>query len=438
MLLIAFRGKENADESEFRCHHYYFCLFVLYLTDIFSVAVTTMIGMVAMVFAGILTFSEAFNCFSNSSVMLVIGMIIVVDALLESGIGGRFGRLLARMVGNHERSFVLSVFLSAAFFSGFMTNAPLVAMYMSFIAAIADASDGMITKKNTYLPLAMGTLIGGTGTLIGCTAPLLANNVLATYGMETMNFFTPLPIALSITIFVAICYRLFLYDMQVKWFDFDEIKDEDEIAINEAPLDKRRAIISSVVFLTGIVLFIVQPFDWDVGLIAITCALVLIMTKCIDGKRALKNMQWSAMVTLGASLAIAQGFVKSGAGEVVIRWLINMLGDGIKNPVVLVTLFLLAGYVLSLFMANGSLVSMLAAIGIPLAMEARCNPMPIALACVFGASLAMATPVASTSITMVEVAGYRFKDYFRVGGLVGVIGLAVAWVVIVLQYGLLF
>ena len=230
------------------------CLFILYLTDVFSVAVTTMIGMIAMVFAGILTFSEAFTCFSNSSVMLVLGMIIVVDALLESGVGGRFGRLLARMVGNHERSFVIAVFLSAAFFSGFMTNAPLVAMYMSFIAAIADASDGVITKKNTYLPLAMGALIGGTGTLIGSTAPLLANNVLATYGAETMTFFTP---------------------------------------------------------------------------------------------------------------------------------------------------------------------------------------MQIALACVCGASLAMATPVASTSITMVEVAGYRFKDYFRVGGLVGVIGLATAWVAIVVQYGLL-
>lgn len=413
------------------------CLFILYMTDVFSVAVTTMIGMVAMVFTGILTFSEAFSCFSNSSVMLVIGMIIVVDALLESGIGGRFGRLLARLVGHHERSFVIVVFLSAAFFSGFMTNAPLVAMYMSFIAAIADASDGVITKKNTYLPLAMGALIGGTGTLIGSTAPLLANNVLATYGQKTMGFFTPMPIALSIVVVVAICYRLFLYDKQNKWFDFDEVKDEDELAINDMPIDRRRAVISSAVFLTGIVLFIVQPFDWDVGLIAITCALVLIMTKCIDGKRVLKNMQWSAVVTLGAALAIAQGFVKSGAGQIVIQWLIQLLGDGIKNPVVLVTLFLIAGYVLSLFMANGSLVSMLAAIGIPLAMEAGCNPMPIALACVFGASLAMATPVASTSITMVEVAGYRFKDYFRVGGLVGVIGLVVAWIVIVLQYGLL-
>lgn len=412
-------------------------LFILYLLDIFPVAVTTMIGMVAMVFSGTLSFSDAFNSFSNSSVMLVIGMIIIIDALLESGVGGKFGRLLAYFVGSHERTFVLVVFLSAAVLSGFMTNAPLVAMYMSFIAAIADASDGRITKKNTYLPLAMGALIGGTGTLIGSTAPLLANNVLATYEVETMTFFTPMPIALSIIVVVAICYWLFLYKKQSQWFDFEEVKDEDELAINTMPLDKRRAIISSIVFLVCVFLFIVQPFNWDVGLIAVTGALIMIMTKCIDGKKALKNMQWSAVLTLGAALAVAQGFVKSGAGEVIINGMVSVLGSWVTNPIVLVTVFLLVGYVLSLFMANGSLVSMLAAIGIPLAIESGCNPLPVALACVFGASLAMATPVASTSITMVEVAGYRFKDYFRVGGLVGVIGLITTWVSLVLIYGLI-
>ena len=412
-------------------------LFALYILDIFSVAVTTMIGMLAMVFGGILGFSDAFECFSNSSVMLVIGMIIVIDALLESGVGGIFGRMLARFVGSHERTFVLVVFLSAAIISGFMTNAPLVAMYMSFIAAIADASEGKITKKNTYLPLAMGALIGGTGTLIGSTAPLLANHALKANGVETMHFFTPLPIAISIIVVVALCYRFFLYKKQSQWFDFEEVRDEDELAINAVAFDRRRAIISVTVFLVCVVLFIIQPFDWDVGLIAVSGALVLIMTKCIDGKKALKNMQWSAVVTLGAALAVAQGFVKSGAGEVIISWLIQLLGAWIAKPLVLVTLFLLAGYVLSLFMANGSLVSMLSAIAVPLAIEAGCNPMPVALACVFGASLAMATPVASTSITMVEVAGYRFKDYFRVGGLVGVIGLATTWIAIVLIYGLI-
>ncbi|MBQ8831288.1 MAG: SLC13/DASS family transporter [Oscillospiraceae bacterium] len=413
------------------------CLFILYLVDVFPVAVTTMLGMVAMVFAGVLSFSEAFNSFANSSVMLVIGMIIIVDALLESGIGGKFGRVLSRMVGSHERTFVIVMFLSAAVISGFMTNAPLVAMYMSFIAAIADASDGQLTKKNSYMPVAMGALIGGTGTLIGSTAPLLANNVLQQYGVKTMNFFTPMPIALSIIVVVAICYRLFLYKKQAKWFDFEEVKDEDEKAINDVPLDKRRAVISGAVFVICVLLFIIDPFGWDVGLVAVSGALVLIMTKCIDGKKALKNMQWSAVVTLGAALAIATGFVKSGAGEVIINWLINVLGTWVTNPVVLVTVFLLAGYILSLFMANGSLVSMLAAIAVPLAMESGCDPMPVALSCVFGASLAMATPVASTSITMVEVAGYRFKDYFRVGGLVGVIGLITTWVALVLIYGLI-
>ena len=103
----------------------------------------------------------------------------------------------------------------------------------------------------------------------------------------------------------------------------------------------------------------------------------------------------------------------------------------------LVTAFLLAGYILSLFMSNGSLVAMLSSIAIPMAIEIECNPMPLAMACVFGASLAMATPAATTSVTMVQVAGYRFKDYLRVGGLTGVIGLATAWLAIVLVYGLL-
>lgn len=63
--------------------------------------------------------------------------------------------------------------------------------------------------------------------------------------------------------------------------------------------------------------------------------------------------------------------------------------------------------------------------------------MPVAMACVFGCSLAMAMPVATTTITMVQVAGYRFKDYFRLGGLVGVICLVTAWLGIMLQFGLL-
>ena len=72
-----------------------------------------------------------------------------------------------------------------------------------------------------------------------------------------------------------------------------------------------------------------------------------------------------------------------------------------------------------------------------MAIEIGCDPMPVAMACVFGCSLAMATPMATTSITMVQVAGYRFKDYLRIGGLIGLISVATTWISIVLLYGLL-
>ena len=71
-----------------------------------------------------------------------------------------------------------------------------------------------------------------------------------------------------------------------------------------------------------------------------------------------------------------------------------------------------------------------------MAIDYQINPIPIAIACAVGANLAMATPVATTTITMVQVAGYRFKDYFRVGGFVGLISIITAWASIVLLYGL--
>ena len=183
-------------------------------------------------------------------------------------------------------------------------------------------------------------------------------------------------------------------------------------------------------------LFIIQPFGWDLGFIAVGGAVILTVTGCVDGNHALTKMQWPALVTLGSALAVAKGFVKSGVAETIVNWMIRMMGSFILNPRIMVAVFLLLGWLLSQFMANGSLVTMLSAIAIPLAVQGGVNTMAVAMACVFGASMAMATPVATTSVTMVQVVGYRFRDYFRIGGLVGLIGVVTSWLTICLFFGL--
>lgn len=411
---------------------------VLYIIDKLPVAVTTMIGLLAMVYSGILTVNDAFTCFVNDAVLLVIGMVIIVNALIECGMGDKIGKFLDRIAGKNEKLFVVVVFLLSSFVSMFVTNASLVSMFMPFITTVTVASKGKITKKHTYLPLATGGLIGGTASLAGSTAPLYAQQALSEAGI-TMGFFDTFPVAICIIGVLAVCYWLFLYDLEEKWFDFPEAAEEANDSNIARVTEKRGEILSVVVLIVCIVLFILQPYfmkTWSLGLIAITGALVLIIAKCIDGKKALRNMCWPALVTLAGALGIAKGFQKAGVGELVCNWLEDM-GSVATSPLFLVALFMIVGYMLSLFMSNGALTSMLVSVAVPLAVSLNINPMPLAFACVFGVSLAMATPSATTTITMVQVAGYRFKDYLRFGGLVGVIGLVVTWVCLVLFYGLI-
>ncbi len=307
--------------------------------------------MLAMVFTGVLSSGDAFSNFGSTPVLLTFGMIVIIDAIIDSGAIVQFEHVLQHMTRRGEKLFLVLVFLSAGIISMFTNNSALVAMFMPFIASTARSTGGKIKKKHLYLPLAMGGLIGGTGSLAGSTAPLLANEVLEITGQKQFSFFTTAPVSLSILAVVALCYWFFLYDLTVKWFDFEEARDDGK-PIAEIPLNKRNAVISLTVFIASVVLFIIQPFGWDLGLIAISGAVIVITMGCVDVKTELSNMMWPALVTLGAALA-------------------------------------------------------------------------------------MATPVATTTITMVQVAGYRFKDYLRAGGLVGIIGLLTAWVAIVLIYGLL-
>ena len=409
---------------------------VLYVIEKLPVALVTVLGMLAMVFAGSVSFKDAFSNFGSTPAMLVFGMVIIIDAIIDSGVITEFENVLMKMTRHGEKTFLILILLSAGVISVFSNNTALVAMFMPFIASVAETTHGRIQKKHIYLPLAVGGLIGGTGSLAGSTAPLLASEVLKITGQKQFAFFTTAPVAMTILLVVALCYWLFLYDLQVKWFDFPETANEkperppstlepmidmdEDLAVIRAlgdeqviPVDRKHGTFAICVFLLCVVLFITRPFEWDLGLIAV-----------------------SGSVTLGAALGIADGFVKSGAGDLVIGFLVNTFGPAMTDPKVMVALFLVSGWIISNFMSNGSLVSMLASVAVPMAIEYGINPEPVAIACCIGASMAFATPVATTTVTMVQIAGYRFKDYLRVGGLIGLIGVVAAWTVIVLMYGL--
>ncbi|MBQ9845092.1 MAG: hypothetical protein IJO54_03295 [Oscillospiraceae bacterium] len=202
-----------------------------------------------------------------------------------------------------------------------------------------------------------------------------------------------------------------------------------------------QSTLALIIIAVIIVMYITEVFS--VAVTSLIGMFALIYTNVLSFNDAFACMvSTPALLTIGM-IIVADAILESGVGNEIGVLLTKVVGHREKlfvivaNPVALVTIFMLTGFILSQFMSNGSLVSMLAAIGVPLAIQIGRNPMPVALACVYGCSLAMATPVATTSITIVQVAGYRFKDYLRIGGLVGLIGAISAWLSIVIIYGLI-
>lgn len=414
---------------------------VLFALETFSIATTAMLSTLAMVLTGILTSQQAFSCFTNSAVLLVIGIMIMLESLERAGVLNKIGDFLKRFTKYGEKKFLIVLFAIVAVCSMFVNNSPLVAALMPVVTAAMVSSGGAITKKNCFLPMAHAALIGGTGTLAGSTLPLMASEMLVEAGAKGLGFFGPLPVTLAVLAVVLICYYFFLYKLIRKWFDFDEVAEEGlaeaPAATDGAAPNKKNFTISLTVFVACVVLFVVQPFGWDIGLISIMGAIVLIVTGCLEGKEAIQKVNWSIIVVIGGTLGMAQGFVSSGAGEFIVNGIISLLGDAIYNPIVLLTVFMVIGNLLTQFMYNGSLSVMLCSLAIPLAQKIGYDPTPFAMGCFFASSFAMSLPSASVTVALTQTAGYRIKDYIRLGGATGLISLVAAWAAIILIYGLL-
>lgn len=111
---------------------------VLYVIEKLPVALVTVLGMLAMVFAGSVSFKDAFSNFGSTPAMLVFGMVIIIDAIIDSGVITEFENVLMKMTRHGEKTFLILILLSAGVISVFSNNTALVAMFMPFIASVAD------------------------------------------------------------------------------------------------------------------------------------------------------------------------------------------------------------------------------------------------------------------------------------------------------------
>ncbi len=162
-------------------------------------------ALLALLLCQILTPAEGLSGFSNTTVIMMIGLFIVGGGIFQTGLAKMIGSKVMTLAGNSELRLFLLVMIVTASIGMFVSNTGTVALMLPIVVSMAAAAG--ISSRRLLMPLAFASSMGGMMTLIGTPPNLIVSDTLQNAGYEPLGFFSFLPVGL-VTLTVGVLYLL--------------------------------------------------------------------------------------------------------------------------------------------------------------------------------------------------------------------------------------
>lgn len=208
-------------------------------------------------------------------------------------------------------------------------------------------------------------------------------------------------------------------------------QDPNLIAVDEPETVRRQAVPlgagawrALAVLLGMIVLLATGIVPAAVAGIGAGLAMILLKTVTID--QAYRGISWTTIILVGGMMSLSTAMVQSGAAERLASGLVSLVGNA--GPYALLLGIFVITTVLGQLISNMATALIVIPIGLAAAEQMNISAYPVLLAIAVFAAAALLTPVATPANLMVmEAAGYRFGDYWKLGlpimALYGVVGI---------------
>jgi di/tricarboxylate transporter len=169
----------------------------LFLWNRWRYDLVALMALMVVALAGLVPPADVFMGFGHPAVITVAAVLVLSRGLLNAGVVDTLARRLTR-VGEKRWVQVATLTGIVALSSGFMNNVGALALFMP--VAIWMSRQAGRSPSFLLMPLAFGSLLGGTLTLIG-TPP---NIIIAAYRQQTdappFGMFDFLPVGLAVTL----------------------------------------------------------------------------------------------------------------------------------------------------------------------------------------------------------------------------------------------
>mgnify|MGYP000288099205 FL=1 len=127
--------------------------------------IVALCALVALLVFQILTPEEALSGFSNSIVIMMVGLFIVGGAIFQTGLAKVISSKLLKLAGNSETRLFLLVMLVTSGIGAFVSNTGTVALMLPIVVSMAMSFNS--NPSRLLMPLAFASSMGGMMTLIG-------------------------------------------------------------------------------------------------------------------------------------------------------------------------------------------------------------------------------------------------------------------------------
>ena len=174
---------------------------------------------------GVLDAKDAFSGFSNTSVVTVGVLFVVVAGLMYTGVLQYIVRYLLGAPKSYSRA-VMRLMMPVAVLSSFLSNTTVVSLFVNVVKMWAKKLN--ISPSKLLIPLSYAAGMGGVCTLIGTPPNLIISGLYEEKTGESMNILaTALPglFCLAIGVLSVIALRRLLPDRKVPESAFDSPSD---------------------------------------------------------------------------------------------------------------------------------------------------------------------------------------------------------------------
>ncbi|MFP2910641.1 SLC13 family permease, partial [Pyxidicoccus sp. 3LFB2] len=171
---------------------------VLFSLDTIPIEVSSLVIVCLLALTGVLTPTQAFEGFSNDTVIFIFTLLAMTQGLASTGVVQLVGQRLAFFARFGHQTFVMAMMVAVAAFSSIISNTVTTAAFLP--VAIGAAHRAKVPKSKVLLPLAYASMLGGMVFLYGTSTNLVVSAALQRMGMPAIGVAELAPVGFPLAI----------------------------------------------------------------------------------------------------------------------------------------------------------------------------------------------------------------------------------------------